>query len=99
LPIKINFYLQKNKNLLLELAQDIEKARIEIAQRYGTLDSATNQFIIAPEHIEAVSKELEDLFALEQEVLIHSINIDTFSDDLTLTTGQVEAMMFMIEGA
>jgi len=81
------------------LAQDIEKARIEIAQRYGTLDSATNQFIIAPEHIEAVGKELEDLFALEQEVLIHTINIDTFSDDLTLTTGQMEAMMFMIEGA
>jgi hypothetical protein len=31
LPIKISFYLQKNKNTLLTLAQDIEKSRIEIA--------------------------------------------------------------------
>ena len=28
-PVKVNFYLQKNKAILLSLAQDIEKARID----------------------------------------------------------------------
>ena len=28
LPIKVNFYLQKNKETLLTMAQDIEKARV-----------------------------------------------------------------------
>jgi hypothetical protein len=31
LPAKINFAIQKNKTTLLSLAQDIEKARLEIA--------------------------------------------------------------------
>ena len=64
LPIKINFYLQKNKNTLLALAQDIEKARLEIAQNYGTLNESGEQFIIPSEKIDAAAKELEDLFTL-----------------------------------
>jgi hypothetical protein len=31
LPIKISFYLQKNKNTLIQLAQDIEQLRMSIA--------------------------------------------------------------------
>ena len=37
LPVKINFYLQKNKKTLLDLSQDIEQSRMEIAQNYGVL--------------------------------------------------------------
>ena len=44
LPIKVNFYLQKNKNTLLALAQDIEKARLEIAQSYGELNETGDQY-------------------------------------------------------
>jgi hypothetical protein len=47
--------------------------------------------------METVAKELNDLFALEQEVQIYTINIDSFGDDLTITTAQMEAIMFMIE--
>lgn len=97
LPIKVNFYLQKNKNTLLALAQDIEKARLEIAQNYGTLDEAGEQYQIPNEKLAEVSKELEDLFNLEQEVNIYKINIDSLSDDLTFTTAQMEAIMFMID--
>ena len=61
LPIKINFYLQKNKNTLLGLAQDIEKARLEIAQNYGTLDEAGEQYVIPNDKLAEASKELEDL--------------------------------------
>lgn len=97
LPIKINFYLQKNKQLLIDLAQEIEMARMEIAQSNGHYESETRQYAIDSDKIEEVRKELEDLFAIEQEVNICTISIDSLSDDLILTTGQMEALMFMID--
>jgi hypothetical protein len=97
LPIKISFYLQKNKNTLLQLAQDIETSRMEIAKNYGELDETQTQYIVPVERMEAANKELIDLFNLEQEVQIYTINIDSFNDDLTITTAQMEAIMFMIE--
>lgn len=97
LPIKISFYLQKNKNTLMQLAQDIEQTRITIAQNYGELDETNQQYLIPSEKMEAAANELNDLFNLEQEVQIYTVNIDSFSDDLTITTAQMEAMMFMIE--
>lgn len=97
LPIKINFYLQKNKNTLIELASSIEIARMEIAKNYGDLEVESQQYIIPPEKIEEVNKELMDLLSLEQEVQIYMINIDNLSDDLSFTTAQMEAIMFMIE--
>lgn len=97
LPIKVNFYLQKNKAALLALAQDIEKSRIEIAETYGTLNTETSQYVIPSEKMADAAKELEDLFNLEQEVQIYKINIDSLSDDLAMTTAQMEAIMFMID--
>lgn len=97
LPIKINFYLQKNKNTLLALAQDIEKARLEIAQTYGTLDENGEQYQIPNEKLAEASKELEDLFNLTQDVNIHKISIDAIDGDLMLSAAQMEALMFMID--
>lgn len=96
-PVKINFYLQKNKEVLLTMAQDIEKARMDLLSNYGHLDNETNRFIIDEDKIALASKELEDLFNLEQEVNIYKINIDNFGDDIILTTGQMEALLFMID--
>ena len=95
-PVKVNFYLQKNKNLLLSLAQDIEKARIELLQQYGKIDPETNTFVLDEDKIEIASKELTELFDLEQEVNIYTVDIDSFNNDLCLTTGQMEALLFMI---
>ena len=97
LPIKINFYLQKNKKLLLELAEGIEESRLSIAQAYGELNEEGTQYVVKPENVETVQKELVDLFTLEQEVDIYTINIDSINEDITLTTGQMEALMFMID--
>lgn len=98
LPVKINFYLQKNKKLLLELAQDIEQARMQIAQTYGKYNEETQNYSIDPERVVEANKELNDLFTLEQDVNICMINFANIDDNLSLTTGQMEAMMFMIEG-
>ena len=97
LPIKINFYLQKNKKILLDLGQDIETSRMEIIREHGILDKETNQYIIPSEKIEIANKELGELLELEQEVNLYTINIDSLSDDYSLTTGQMEAIMFMID--
>lgn len=97
LPIKINFYLQKNKNLLLTLAQEIEKNRLNIAMTYGNLDQETQTFIVPQENISKASQELDDLFALEQDVNIYMIDINALNNDYELTTAQMEAIMFMIE--
>ena len=97
LPIKVNFFIQKNKNTLISMAQDIETSRMEIIQNYGTPNEDGSQFMIDPDKIELASKELDDLFNIEQEVNIHKINIENFPEDISLTTGQMEALMFMID--
>lgn len=97
LPVKINFYLQKNKTFLINLAQDIEMTRMDIIRNYGVLSEDGAQYIISKEKVEEAQKELNDLFSLEQEVNIYTINIDSLNDDITLTTGQMEAIMFMID--
>lgn len=97
LPIKINFYLQKNKNTLLNLGQDIEQNRMNIAREYGQLSEDGEHYIIPADKLEMAQKEISDLFALEQDVNIYTINIDNLDDNLTLTTAQMEALMFMID--
>ena len=96
-PIKLNFYLQKNKNTLVSLAQDIEQARISIIQTYGTPNENGETYTIPEDKIAEASNELKDLFELEQEVNIYTVNIDVLNEDLILTTAQMEALMFMID--
>ena len=97
LPVKVNFYIQKNKATLTNLAQDIEKARMDILQQYGSYNEETEQFEFTPEQAPILTRELNDLFSLEQEVNIYTVDIEKFGDDLSLTTGQMEALMFMID--
>ena len=97
LPVKVNFFIQKNKSTLLALAQDIEAARMNIIRNYGEPTEDGNSYSIPKEKIEIASKELNDLFEIEQEIDIKKVNIDNFPDDISLTTGQMEALMFMID--
>ena len=97
LPIKINFYLQKNKSILMAIAREIEKTRMEIAQSYGVFNEEVQQFIVPPEKIQEVSQELNDLFDLEQDVNIYMIKAESLNNDYDMTTAQMEAIMFMIE--
>lgn len=97
LPIKINFYLQKNKNTLFKLAQDIEAARVEIAKKYGDLNEDGSSYNIIHEKAEEANAELIDLLNLEQEVQIYQVSIEDFPIDLNLTMEDMEALMFMIK--
>ena len=96
LPVRINFFLQKNIQTIKQLAQEIEQARVEIAQQFGSLNQEGTSYMIPPDKMAAANKELNDLSALEQDVNIHIFKLDDF-DGIELTTAQLSAIMFMIE--
>lgn len=95
-PVKMNFFLQKNKRTLLTLAQEIEAARTQIAHTYGT-DSGDGNFAIASENVAKAQEELNQLFNIEQDVDIKKINFNDLDPNMELTSAQMEALMFMIE--
>ena len=95
-PVKVNFYLQKNQNTLLALAQEIEQERINIAQEYGILNEETEQYEVPPEKIQEASQKLNDLFDLTQEVKLYKVKLEDFGN-IELTSGQMQALLFMIE--
>lgn len=96
MPIKINFFLQKNINILRTAAQEIDAARIQIAQEFGSLNEEKTAYDIPAENMVAAQKELNDLFALEQELNLHIFKLDDF-DNIELTMEQLSNIMFMIE--
>lgn len=97
LPIKAHFYLQKNKDVLIKLAQEIEDARTTIIKNYADVTENDRYSFSDPEKFKIAQSELKDLLTLEQDVQIYKININIFPDDINLTTAQMEAMLFMIE--
>lgn len=96
LPVKVNFYLQKNMTRMVEAGKEIEKTRMDIIQKYGTPTEDGQNIEVPAEMVEAVNKELEDLFALEQEIKVNEIALDAF-DGIDLTSAQVAAIAFMIK--
>ena len=97
LPVKINFYLQKNIQTLKTLATEIEENRLAIVRSYGELTEDGAAYSIPADKVAEAQKELNDLFALEQEVQIYTVNIDALNNDIVLTMRQMEALMFMID--
>ena len=65
IPVKANFYIQKNIKLIAAAGEEIEKSRLQIAQHYGILDKEKNQYIIPSEKIQEANNEINDLFFIE----------------------------------
>lgn len=95
LPIKINFFLQKNINKIIDLAQDIDKSRSEIIQKYGTLNEEKQEYEVPTEKLEEAQQELNDLFAIEQEIKINMLDINLF-DGVDISEKKGNAILFMI---
>ena len=96
IPAKANFFLQKNLQTLAAAAQEIDKSRLEIAKHYGVLDEESQQYKIPEDKLEEASRELEDLFSIEQELDIKTFSIEALGN-AEFTPAQMQAMMFMIE--
>lgn len=96
LPVKVNFYLQKNMNGIVEMAKEIDKTRMEIIEKYGELDEESGNYTFKEDVIDTVNKELADLFSLEQDVKINQIELDWFGS-VELSSAQMAAIMYMIK--
>lgn len=96
LPVKIGFFLQKNIRMLAAAAEEIEAARLKVAQDFGELSDDGTQYVVPSEKLLAARMELTDLFNLEQDLNIHIFKLNDF-DDIELTYQQLSAIMFMIE--
>ena len=96
IPAKANFFIQKNISVFADAAQEIEKSRLEIGKHYGELDEAGQQYKIPKEKMEEASKELDDLFSIEQELDVKTFSIEALGN-AEFTPAQMQAIMFMIE--
>ena len=95
LPVKVGFYIQKNMKKMTELAQEIEKSRMEIFDKYGEKVEENNQYKFDKSVQEQVQKELNDLFDLTQDVKTNMLELDWF-DDIDLNANQIAAISYMI---
>lgn len=95
LPAKVNFYIQKNKKKIAELAQEIEIARAEIIKNFGE-QKEDQKYYIPQDKIQEAQQELLDLLNIQQEIEIFTISLDDI-ENLHFTLPQMEALMFMIE--
>lgn len=96
LPVKVNFFLQKNMNSIVEMARDIETARADIIKKYGEASEENpDQFVVPEDKLEVATSELNDLLSLEQEVAVNMLDLEWF-DNINLNARQVAALTFMI---
>lgn len=97
LPAKVNFYIQKNKKKIAELAQEIEESRTQIVINFGeSSEEDEGKYFIPNEKMGDFQKELNDLLDIEQEIEIKIISIEDI-ENLHFTFQQMESLMFMIE--
>lgn len=95
-PVKVNFYIQKNKNILIPLIQELEESRKLIVSRHGEQLPETGEYKIHPDEMEQTVEELNKLFSLRQEVNFYKIKLSDL-ENMSLTMPQMNALMFMIE--
>lgn len=95
LSAAVVFSIQKNKQILLEIASEIEASRKEVLNKYK-FNENLEVIQIAPEKIEMVNKELQQLLSIEEEVKIYTFSIDEL-EDAKFTPLQMEAILFMIK--
>ena len=57
MPAAIAYSIQKNKKVLLEIAEEIELTRMNIIQHYGEIQE-NGQYLVSKENIDKANKEL-----------------------------------------
>ena len=95
LPARINFYIQKNKKIIADLASVIEEARNTIILEFGSPDEE-GRVTIPQDKIPEANKEIYDLFSIKQEINVDLISLESI-ENYSFTMDQMEALMFMIE--
>lgn len=96
LPAKINFLIQKNKQEIIKVCEQLEKVREDVIEKYGIIDKSNSTFTLPDEVKETVNNELDELLELTQKINISMVKISDL-EGLEFTLEQMDALMFMIE--
>lgn len=96
LPAKINFLIQKNKQELFKICNQLEKVREDVIRKYGEVDETNSTFTLPNEVTKQVNNELDELLDLTQKINISMIKLSDL-EGLEFTLEQMDALMFMIE--
>lgn len=96
IPAKANFYIQKNIKAIAAAAQAVEEARLQIATHYGVSEDNGVTYKIPEDALPQASKELNELFAIEQDLDIKKFSIEDLGS-AEFTPAQMQILMFMIE--
>lgn len=96
LPIKLSYTIKKNTAKFQSVAEQIEKSRVELIQKYGE-ETEDGGYRVLPENEEVANKEFNELMTLEENIDVHTIDINSLADDIELTNAQMDAIMFMLK--
>jgi hypothetical protein len=94
-PAQVSFAIQKNKALLLPLAEEVDNGRNNIIKHYG-VEQENGSYLISEENVVAANNELNDLLQISQEVKLFVINIEALND-IKLTNQEMQTLLFMID--
>lgn len=95
MPVAIAYAIQKNKQALVTIAQEIEQNRHIILTRYGTLQEDGN-FFVPQEAIAEANLELQKLLQIQEEVKLYILTLEELQS-VELTMSQMNTLMFMID--
>ena len=84
IPIKLNFIIRKNIQILYSCLDEINAGRQAIGEQYGII-TEDGSFSIPPENVNTVNKELEDLLKRDMYEPEPSLGFehDAFEEDDT----------------
>ena len=97
LPIKLSFTIKKNTAKFQSAAEVIEKARVELIQKYGEETEDGQGYVVKPENEQKANEEFTELMNLEENIDVHYVDINSLADDIELTNAQMNAIMFMLK--
>ena len=99
IPIRINFYIQKNYEMLKKEGLSIEKSRDFIIKKYGKeMEDRPGTFHIDEKLVDQAQKELDELHSIEQNIPIQTIKLsELINESINLETQDLNKIMFMIE--
>jgi hypothetical protein len=97
IPAKANFFIQKNREIIINAAKEIDTTRMGIIQHYGELIPDAQEYHVSQENAEIVVKELQELFSIEQELNIKTFKLPILAVVFTLFELFGTMVLYVIE--
>lgn len=96
LPIKVNYNIQRNLSILIEISKGIEKVKDDIGKKYGVYNEEDNSYHIPKDLRNTAQNELDQLMNMKEEVEVRTITLSDLQD-IPLNSVQMQVLLFMIE--